>query len=466
MKLASSLQKTSALEKHLHDKHPLRLFYRDVLDEVEGCKGSFNLSAVWARLAPSGNIYRLNALREVRLRHCADLQRQLAELAEELAETLGGSQEERCEKLIESLKAAKVDLDEAYENSEKGWEVDSFKTQGYPPLEEFLVGKVSRGLLVVPSEQSAWKDWWKAQLVGCMVAVVQILGPVMVVLSLWQDPTNYLQHPLETLERLSVRSVFCTERDMGEWTTILMGVMFSFFVVVQLLNYAAQELEDAFKFGRLAGGASLWSWAGGYINAWCVVWNIVVLPVSFWKMDHASDVVLSSLGILFMFNLDDLTGTAGAVLGTSDALFQRGLCWNYALLSQCPLQLRDVVNPKATCFEDFWQLRLTATAIQSTRSSDPSGAPANAETRIAPCEETPLLAGSKSQSHPSFEQMKVAMRFTKDGSVYHLPSWNSNVQAQVWQIVVWLLQLLQALLPVFYFIVNKPCPAQPPPLKH
>ena len=29
------------------------------------------------------------------------------------------------------------------------------------------------------------------------------------------------------------------------------------------------------------------------------------------------------------FNLDDLAGTAGAVLGTSDTLFQRGLCWNY-----------------------------------------------------------------------------------------------------------------------------------------
>ena len=66
-----------------------------------------------------------------------------------------------------------------------------------------------------------------------------------------------------------------------EWCTILMGVVFSFFVVVQLLNYAAQELEatflkrqqsfacsnagilqDAYKFGRLAGCASFWAFAG------------------------------------------------------------------------------------------------------------------------------------------------------------------------------------------------------------
>eukprot|EP00439_Symbiodinium_sp_Y106_P027017 s6062_g3.t1 len=353
MKLASSMQKTSALEKHFHTKHPLRMFYRDVLDEVEGCKGYFDLSAVWARLAPSGNVYRLCALQEVRLGHCADLQSQLRELAEEFGETLGGTSEERYNLLIASLKEAKahgvsvcsisaaspvgpcstrlarpvqVDLDEAYEQAEKGWELDSFKTTGYPPLEEFLVGNVRRGLFVVPTEPGAWKDWCTSKLVGCMVAVVQILGPVMVVLSLWQelkyrdrgaDPTNYLQHPLETVKRISVNNVFCVERDMGEWCTILMGVVFSFFVVVQLLNYAHEELEDAYKFGRLAGCASFWAFAGGYINAWCVMWNILVIPVSFWKLTHASQVVLNAMTILFMFNLDDLAGTAGAVLGTS-----------------------------------------------------------------------------------------------------------------------------------------------------
>ena len=31
-----------------------------------------------------------------------------------------------------------------------------------------------------------------------------------------QDPTNYLQHPIDTLERISISSVFCAERDMGE----------------------------------------------------------------------------------------------------------------------------------------------------------------------------------------------------------------------------------------------------------
>ena len=39
--------------------------------------------------------------------------------------------------------------------------------------------------------------------------------------------------------------------------------------------------------------------------------------------------ILGSWGILFMFNMDDLSGMAGEILGSSDKEFQRSLCWNY-----------------------------------------------------------------------------------------------------------------------------------------
>ena len=42
-----------------------------------------------------------------------------------------------------------------------------------------------------------------------------------------------------------------------------------------------------------------------------------------------NQVILGSWGLLFMFNLDDLTGVAGEILGSSDDQFQRCLCWNY-----------------------------------------------------------------------------------------------------------------------------------------
>ena len=53
-------------------------------------------------------------------------------------------------------------LREAYENAEKGWELDSFKTTGFPPLEEFLVpglhlyaaGELAANLLGIESEST------------------------------------------------------------------------------------------------------------------------------------------------------------------------------------------------------------------------------------------------------------------------------------------------------------------------
>eukprot|EP00439_Symbiodinium_sp_Y106_P069678 s1408_g12.t1 len=133
------------------------------------------------------------------------------------------------------------------------------------------------------------------------------------------------------------------------------------------------------------------------------------------------------------------------------------MCENFELKGHAdPMLIRfgegDVVNPKATSAADFWQLRLTATALQSARAAQ------NAETRVAPFEQTPLLA-AKRNGHgvPSLEELKVCMRFAKDGSIYQLPSANSSIQASLWQFLVWTLRLLQVLMPAFYFVVNKPC---------
>lgn len=49
-----------------------------------------------------------------------------------------------------------------------------------------------------------------------------------------------------------------------------------------------------------------------------------------WTYNQAwIEVILGSWGLLFMFNLDDLTGIAGQVLGSNDLEFQRSLCWTY-----------------------------------------------------------------------------------------------------------------------------------------
>lgn len=459
MKLAKSIQKASALETHFQNRHPFHLMYKDVLDEVEEARGHFDLANVWSHLAPAGNIYRLNGLHQMRLAHCADLQSQLRDVAEERAELLGRdrSLEERCDLLLQALKTTKVGLalGKTQKDTELGWDDQVLQTDGFPVLEEFLAEKVGGWPIVAPLTPSSWESWWSAQLVGWIVALVQTIGPVLVVLGLWEGNTNYLHDPVSTWQRLSVSSILCPNRPLSDWCTILMGVMFSFFVVVQLLNYAASELEDVWKYGRLAGCTSFWSIVGGYINAWCVLWNIVALPLSFWRMERATDVILGSWGLLFMFNLDDLTGIAGQVLGSNDLEFQRSLCWTYALLSQCPVELKDVVNPEAQNVEELWSFTLTDESIRSTRCEDQSNAP----TRVAASEKTPLLAKAAENRVPSMDNMRAVMRFSARGYNYHLPSNNTTMLASIWQLIVYWLRLMQVLLPLLFFIVNKPCPA-------
>lgn len=69
---------------------------------------------------------------------------------------------------------------------EIGWDNEVLQTKGFPVLEEFLVGKVGGWPVVVPCTPAAWTMWRTSQLVGWIVLLVQTVGPVLVVLSLWQ----------------------------------------------------------------------------------------------------------------------------------------------------------------------------------------------------------------------------------------------------------------------------------------
>ena len=137
------------------------------------------------------------------------------------------------------------------------------------------VGKVGGWPVVVPCTPAAWNMWRTSQLVGWIVLLVQTIGPVLVVLSLWQvglKSERLLSHTLtifDSCRALRIISGIRSRRGTGfrratsfarrvpclplgslakaeswakDWCTIAMGVMFSFFVVVQLLNYAQSEL--------------------------------------------------------------------------------------------------------------------------------------------------------------------------------------------------------------------------------
>ncbi|CAE7491525.1 mtr [Symbiodinium necroappetens] len=122
-----------------------------------------------------------------------------------------------------------------------------------------------------------------------------------------------------------------------------------------------------------------------------------------------------------------------------------------ASTAACTPNVEQGLERSSSCFACM-------TALPELHQLQSARAAQNAETRVAPFEKTPLLAANRNgHGVPSLEQLKVCMRFTKDGSIYQLPSANSSIQASLWQCLVWILRLLQVLMPAFYFVVNKPC---------
>lgn len=461
MKLARNSGNT-ALEGELFKKDLLRALYSDFLEDLASTQHSFSISSLWSRISPSGNIYRLNGLNQSRLRHCADLGNQLDDLQQEYQELLGGdtcTPQERAAKLIGALANTKVLGGGAGCDEEFGLSPQA--TTGFPPLQEFLGDKVDCVFLFqCPGDEDAYRSWYAAQVIGFTCLCIQTWGPILIVISLWFDPKNYLREGSPFSGRLAPFDILCPTRPAADWAAIIMGVLFISFLVHQLKNYSRSEVLDVQKFGRLMAYDSYWSAAASMVNAWCVFWNLIALPLAFWKMETAYNILLGALSLLFLFNLDDLSGAAGSLLGTTDKEFRRAICWHYSLLSQCPITLKDLVNPSATSVNDFWQI---AFAEQGRLLRADSKAHGVAETRIAAVadDEQTLLKAAQ-----SFEELIVQQRFSAQGATYRLPSAATGFQVAVWRGIIWILHIMHMAIPLVYVLINKPCPtnqsAHPP----
>eukprot|EP00930_Biecheleria_cincta_P019931 TRINITY_DN15091_c0_g1_i1.p1 TRINITY_DN15091_c0_g1~~TRINITY_DN15091_c0_g1_i1.p1 ORF type:complete len:324 (-),score=33.41 TRINITY_DN15091_c0_g1_i1:12-983(-) len=311
-------------------------------------------------------------------------------------------------------------------------------------------------MLHCPGDEDAYRSWYAAQVIGLTCLCIQTWGPVLIVLSLWYDPKNYLREGSELWGRLAPSNMLCPSRPAGDWAAIVMGVLFISFLLHQLKTYSKGEVLDVQKFGRLMAYDSHWSVAASMVNAWCVIWNLIALPLAFWKMETAYNILLGALSLIFLFNLDDLSGAAGSLLGTTDKEFRRTICWHYSLLSQCPITLKDLVNQSATSVDEFWQI---AFAEQGRLLCADEKARGIAETRIATIEDdeqTPLKVAKR------FDELIVQQRFSAQGPTYRLPSAATGFQVAVWRGILWILHIMHVVIPLLYVLINKPCPAGQP----
>lgn len=473
MRLSSKCQKLDAVSREMQQTHPLRDLYQNVLTDLADMKNKLSFTTLWRRLSPSGNIYRFNCLQQSRLAHCADLGEQLDDLAEHYAPILGGALvpiEERTDLLMKALKTTQVKLALVGHNAKADAEMGVEETTGFPPLQEFLEEKTYSGCFWhSPEDPESHQAWHRANSLGLMVAWIQALGPMLIFMNQWDSSTNYFRDPQALWARLRWDDIVCLERTVNDWATLTMGTLFMYMVVTQLMHYAESELASVKKNSHLEPQDSIWSWLGNSAQLWCILVNATSLPIAFWMIKSASQVVLGALGVIFLLKLDDLDGPAGSLLRVNDEQFQRAMCWHYSLLSHCPVRVLDLVNPDATSEKDFWQISIGNTGLLVARSSTAVGPHVETcSTRIAPvgsAEQTPLLGGRKQSwtgetaATRHWINLKVRMRYSETGPSYNMPNHFSWLRRYTWQFVVALLQVLQIVYPLLFLIVNKPCPS-------
>jgi len=156
----------------------------------------------WGALAPTGNIYRYNAIVAERRKHSEDLWLQLGELADEFRHLIEGetqvlTKEERTEILCEALAKAEAvrcleafganaDLEAAAIAALDPESVEDATASKYHVFGEFLGEQVVRyAPFLAPKFRSGWYQYVTASLGGIFSLFVQILAPTLFVVTWW-----------------------------------------------------------------------------------------------------------------------------------------------------------------------------------------------------------------------------------------------------------------------------------------
>jgi len=401
---------------------------------------------LWGSIAPSGNIYRLNALIAERLKHTDDLWDQLREIAYAKRDLVGmpgqgASLEDNADALFQSLKDTQVRNCPASDSEQSRTE------SGFKPLEEFLGTKAEKcgprwfiwDPLLIPADEDEGNTYKKNLFVSFVIMAVQFIAPLLIFVNQWNSETNFLTDG-HLSHKFQLRELLCMADTIQEALTMVMGVLFLILVFIIVRSYVDSEMENLEKQAKLCL-SRWWTFPNAFVNAWCCLLTCVILPLLFWSELRPTDIVLDALGLLFIFTLDDLAGDALGYLETDDTDFQRMAVWHTALLYQCPVDLKHVINDQATSLKDIWRIHYDSAGhllnmedkVCLTRLSNDASASEN----------TQLVA-----DNPRLVYYKSRTEQREFGHVAYL---------LVWQIVKVLIQILQVLVPPAWMILSQPC---------
>lgn len=453
MRLAEKLQDAGDAAGDLAPGQDPRRLYSETMSELEkGIASKTNelrYNTLWASISPTGNIYRYNAVSAEHRKHCEDLWSQLLVLADEYAGLLGGdglSRENRAEALCAALQTVKV----------QGTGGAKFG-RGFQPLQEYLEERVWRlGPFLVPLGPEHMSQYRNATLMAICVFVVQVLAPFTVFINRWQMDTNYLKNPRALYANLSWAQAFCLGPTLKDKLTTVMGFCLIAVIIFIIRLYVAEETANARKSARLPFDA-FWFFTGAFANAWCCVLTACNILLLFWSEETATNIILDSMTLLFVFKLDDMSDALSGLLGLTDTDFQRVVSWNCAMLAQCPVRISDLINKEASSVAELWQIEmdmdyrlLTPIAASVSDRSFPRTACAT-RLMLAPSHENQPLV-------PKDLDVGVQLLYQwTPSNKKRLPSRLAPAVWMIWSFIEGFLLLLQFVLPMLWFVVNKPC---------
>jgi hypothetical protein len=421
--------------KSFADLHSLVL--AEYKEGLETKSGTQYWSGIWASLAPSGNIYRRIRLESELMIVSEDLGQQLYDVASKSA-LVSGSPEERVEELLDALKNKEVKAD-PQESS----------VPGYPPLEEFFDRKVTRWFaFLVPQDRDEFILQWKHIILAIFVFLIQILAPIFIFIARWNMDTNYLKNPRALYERMTWNEAICLGPNRTSAMTTLLGTLFMVIVILTIRNDIQNEVEDVEKTKRMPGG-EFWAWVGNTANLVCCIATTLATLLLFWSEDTPLGLVLDSMALLFVQQLDDISDVVFSYIGQDNSDWQRQCAWSSILLSQCPVRLGDLTNPEAKTLSEFWVIRFDANG----RLLNSKGERCLTRLCRAPADETTSLEAAPEAS----PAMEGQLLYCRRGMSWRIPTFSGRVWESMWDATDSLLLILQIVQPILYFIVNDPC---------
>jgi len=357
------------------------------------------------------------------------------------------------------------------------------QTTGYKAIEEFVMDDmVQFGPITCPKDPADQYFWRKNIYMALLVCGIQIFAPLLVLLQEW-DAADHLNFS----DSMSWYQVTCLGNNWRESLTTLMGSGFCLLNISIIRTYVDGGRENAKKDQHLPFD-HFWLHLGTVVNLWCLLITILLTPLLYWNEEDAAGIVMDSLSLLFLHMLDDLGSGALSHLAMDDAEFQRMVSYTYALLSQCPVRLQDVVDSTARTADDIWKIRLNASgkllAVSTTDNTrtDASFTQASAAPGIQACEcrimADPTASGTRTavnmvnvNARPAspaspittmspittishLEGLRIIYKVSASGRATSLPRWNLS---NLWGVLVWFAFLSQIFVPIAFLIGNNTC---------